>query len=192
MKWKWAKLFPVVLLLMGVGIGMVSLYEASVAGFMRQMGLVGADFRTTVVKEKIEGLARGMETEAKCDLVSKVKGSIEYMAGSPKRRESLAFVLGKERLKCGVRMLANEKVNEGTYEIVKGIGYASQGYELLREQVKTQPEKCEEIPGDEFEKTVNEVLAATTGKIFQVLDFEWQKTLEKRSLLQESCFAERE
>lgn len=189
MKWKWAKLLPVFLLFMGIGIGAISLYEASVAGFMRQMGLVGADFRTAIAKDKIEELAHEMETEAKCDLFRKVKSSIEYMMSNPEQRKSLAFVLGKERVKCGVRMLTKKKVNEGTYEIVKGIKYMSQGYDLIREDVETQSEKCEEIPGDELEQTINGILKATTGKIYQVLEFEWQKTMEKRSLLKESCFA---
>jgi len=190
MKGTW--ILPLLLLFLGFGIGAVSLYEASVAGFMKQMGLVGADFEVTMVKERIEGMRQEIGEDSGCDLLSKGIDSVKYVLSKEPEKIQMAFELGEQRMECGVRMLADERVSEGTYEIVKGMGYIARGYQLIGENTESQPGGCGLLSGEEKNLFVNRILTTTTGKVYEIISAKWRETEEQGKVVRERCFAEQQ
>lgn len=185
------KLMAGVVIVVGLVIAIVSLYRSSVDSFMQKSGLIGADWSTVVFKEKIDNLVNVTRGTLACDLPTRLKGSVAYLLGGEEQKVKMSFVLGEARIKCGAVMLSEGKTEEGTYEVVKGIGYLKQGFRAARERVVVDRRVCDTIPEVDYEDLVGEVLEATSGKVYQVIWDSWGEVVEDREVVQQMCLDQR-
>lgn len=180
-----------VLLALGLGVAILSAYKASVAGVMKQVGLVGSDFSVAVVKEKIAKAVTNTQSTLSCDLPTRIQGAVKFMYSSDTEQGRLAFRLGESRIQCGARMLANDNVENGTYEIIKGMGYLTQGYHFVQERIVADSGVCEGLPSNELSITMNQILDATSGKVYELIWNDWQEVNKLRTEIDSRCVDQR-
>lgn len=175
----------------GIGIAAVSFYRSSVSGLMTQVGLVGSDFNAAVATDKVDSVVSGIKGTLACDLPTRMKGAITFMLGGDEEQARLAFKLGDSRIKCGAVMLSQGKAEEGTYEIIKGIGYLKQGYSFVSDRVAVDRRVCSGVPGGDVDTTIVGVLDATSGRMYEIIWKDWQEVVEVRKPVAEACLDQR-
>ncbi len=188
---KWWKVGVGIFLLIGIVIAFFSLYKASVDGLMTQLGLVGSDFSVSVVQEKLAEINEEAKSTLKCELPSRIRGSVIFLLSRDENQGRQAFYLGQERIKCGAAMLASGDVETGTYEVVKGIGYLNKGYQFVNERGELDGRVCESLPTQEIGTTVQQILEATSGKVFEIVWEEWQGIAKTKEQAEKICLDQR-
>ena len=173
--------------MIGVGVAVVSTYKMSVSGLMEQVGLVQADFGASVSSEKLSGVVYETKSLFACNLAARVKGSMEFILGGDRQQAELAFKLGESRIICGAAMMYEGKVEEGTYEVIKGMGYMNKGYDFVIERAELDRTVCKGIPGESLDQKISEILDATTGRVYEIIWSEWQNVRAKRVEAQQKC-----
>lgn len=171
----------------GLVVAVFSLYKASMDGLMKKVGLVGNDFSVGIMRDKIKQAFGQAQGAIACDLPTRVSGAVKFLLSGDDKQGGLAFRLGTSRVICGARMLANGNGEAGTYEVLKGMGYLKQGYTFVAERVETDERVCTSLPQEPIDETVNEVLEATSGKIFQLIWDDWQKVVDLRKPVDARC-----
>jgi len=180
------------LVIIGVSVAVLSIYRASVNGLMTQIGLVESDFDTSVERTKLGEAITGLNSTLKCDLFTRLKGTMSFMLGGDEEQGKLAFALGESRINCGAALLSQGKAEEGTYEIVKGFGYLKQGFKFVGERVGVDRRVCSGLPtGSTISETVGEILDATNGKVYEIVWEEWQDVVEVREPVEQACLDQR-
>lgn len=175
------------LLLVGVMVGAVSLYSASLTGVMNKMGLVGGDLRQAV---DVNELARQLRMTAQtrdCGLWSVTKRIPYYWGLRGEGRIEAAGRLGQERIECGIKYIQAGNVERGAYTLVKGLYYLRNRYSELRSLVEQDKAKCELLGLYPYETWVEAYLVASQGNAHQVvLDIYKQMEIE-RVRVEELC-----
>lgn len=188
---KWWSVGVGLFLLIGLVVAVFSLYRASVDGLMQSLGLVGGDFSVGVVQDKIDQAVAGTKGKIACDLPTRLRGTMAFFLASDQEQGQLSFRLGEARIKCGAVMLAEGEVEVGTYEIVKGMGYLTQGYAFVAERMEIDPRVCEGLPNQEVDKTVEGVLAATSGRVYEIIWDDWEDIIDLREPVVRTCLDQR-
>lgn len=184
---KWGLVGFGLFLLVGVVIAFLSIYKASVGGLMKKMGLIESDFSVAVVQDKLKQISLETKSKLACDLPSRVRSSITFLLSSDQKQGTLAFSMGQQRIKCGTAMLGSGDVETGTYEIVKGMGYLNQGYMFVTERAEVDSRVCEGLPGQELNTTVQEILGATSGKVYEIVGEEWRSIAKVKESAEKLC-----
>jgi hypothetical protein len=185
------KIVALVLLFIGLGVAVISAYKASVDGLMKKVGLVGSDFSVTVVREKIANSIVATQSSIACDLPSRITSAVQFILSSDQEQGQLAFRLGESRIHCGERILAQGNTEVGTYEILKGMGYLKQGYAFVQSRIDVDRRVCVGMPDQSLTTTVNDILDATSGKIYELIWNDWQKVVEMKKPLDAACIDQR-
>lgn len=175
------------LIVIGVGVGVVSLYMASLSGVMGKMGLYGGDFSRSI---KINELARQFlaeEESTQCGVWPRGGRIVSYLFARGIERIKQAQVLGGERIVCGVRHIQNGNTERGVYTIIKGLYYLKSHYTQMRVLVEADKTQCILLPSPEYERWVEGYLMATEGRVHDVV-FELYKEVEGlRVRVEELC-----
>lgn len=188
---KWWRVAIGLFLLIGLIIAVFSLYKASVNGLLNNVGLVGSDFSVAVVQDEIRKAVLATKGKFRCDLPSRLKGTVSFMLASDQEQGQLAFRLGEGRMVCGASMLAEGDVEVGTYEILKGIGYLKQGYQFVTERAELDRRVCAGLPGGELAGTMSQILDATSGKVYEIISTEWRDLSRIREPAEAACLDHR-
>lgn len=171
----------------GVGVALISIYDASVEGMMGKLGLRGADFANEVKLQPVGGKYLEAARTLKCGLVGRVMGAVKLALSRDGQQGQLAFILGKERIQCGEAMLALHKEEAGTYEVVKGMGYLLQGYGFVEERVGADSRACRGLPGSELDTLMAEIVGGTEGRVGEIVGREWERVGEQRARVELLC-----
>lgn len=174
-------------LVLGIAIGVFSVYKASVDGLMRKVGLVRADFNVAVIQEKIMNVLAGAKVKTACDLPTRLRGITKFKLASDREQGKLAFEIGEQRIYCGSTLLTQGRAQEGTYEIIKGISYLRQGYQFVEERAETERAVCQDMPDQDLDLLVGNILESTSGKVYEVIWHEWKQTAESRAQVSALC-----
>ena len=181
------RFFLSLFLTVGIVVAVVSLYNASVIGTMGKLGLVGSDFQAGILRDKLDInylIARG---ELKCGLVNRVSGAVRFLLSSDNQQGELAFVLGEQRILCGAGMIASGQVEEGTYEVIKGMGYLKDGYTFVYERAEIEPRVCSNLPDLSVDIVTGKLIEGTSGRVYELLFDEWTRVIELRRVVDTIC-----
>ena len=179
--------FVVPLLIIGISVGMMSLYMASLSGVMGKMGLVGGDFSQSI---KMDVLARQLTFQSRdveCGTMSVAKNIPAYLFAKGEERVVLSGELGGKRIVCGVRHVQNGNVERGVYTIIKGLYYLKSHYIELRALVSRENAKCELLTSPDYERWVEGYLSATEGRVHEVVLDLYKQVESARSQVEELC-----
>lgn len=137
--------WSILLLVVGMGIAVFSLYELSVVGTIEKFGLVGQ--AGTDMFDQNE-LVREVEKDAwwKCNKGLEVVGSIQYYLSSGKQKIDLGYQLGETRIKCGIEQVMRGDGLSGTYKILRGARYWENSL-IESEKLKLD---CNDLPNKEY------------------------------------------
>ena len=176
----------VILVFLGILVGVISLYTASLAGVMGKMGLVGGDFSQEV---DVNELARYLREEEVPDCRPKTTmGKIpQYLLSRGQERLILSGELGSQRIICGVIYTQNQNVERGTYTVVKGLYYLKNYYGDLRRMVQTDESKCGLMMPSKYEGYVEGYLNATRGRVNEVVYEVYKQVEDMRAGVDELC-----
>lgn len=177
----------IILILTGVGIGMVSLYMASLSGVMRKMGLVGGDFSQSV---DINELARRMMFQKKnteCGIWQNATHVPRYLFSKGEERVRYAGELGGERIICGVRLVQRGNVERGVYTIVKGLYYLRSHYGEMRNLIQNNRDKCSLLQSPDYGRWVEGYLNATEGRVHELVLDVYKQVESERARVDELC-----
>lgn len=176
--------------MLGVVVAGVSLYQMSLTGTMRKLGLYGADFSEAVSSEKLSNWEAELGRGSGCGILNKASGLVGLGLARGDERGRRLFGLGERRIECGVEMMRRGRVEEGTYEVTKGIGYLSSGYDYLLEKVTRDVSGCGELLEMKSSRVVELLLTSTSGKVYELLYDEWSKVETKMARMEEMCLDE--
>lgn len=179
-------------MMVGVMVAATSLYQMSLTGTLKKLGLYGADFSAAVSRERMEELGVQVRAGWECGLVNRVKGALQFILSGDAEQGQLSFRLGELRVVCGAGMMRAGQVEAGTYEVAKGMGYLQSGYDYVLERGSVDMRVCEGLPGLETEEVMAGLLSSTTGKVHELLQGEWVKALAKQEKVEEICLDARE
>lgn len=175
-----------VLLLVGFGVFLFSLYVASVSGLMNKIGLIGGDLRQSVDTNK---LYRGMQEYGgvtACRWWDTTKLIPIYLFKDKDERVELGRELGKERRNCAYNYLLAGNTERGVYTLLKGLKYERANLEVLLKIVEVDKAKCliEEVLnyGD-----IEAYLEAADGSAGIVIQKEYDEIGNMRNRLDEMC-----
>jgi hypothetical protein len=184
---KSGKLMQILLLVIGGGIGVVSLYTASMAGVMAKMGLLGADAGRMIDVNELARRTRGMKQEYRCDFGSVVSLIPRYWGARGDGRLAIMQKLGEQRIECGINYVKNGNAERGVYTMVKGLYYLKNRYLALRGAVEKERANCELARDHHYEAWVEAYLGASTGNAEQVVLKIYKQVEEERSRVEELC-----
>lgn len=185
------RLLLFVLVLIGIGVAGFSLYNASVTGTMQKMGLVGSDFSASVITDKLDQSILSVKSTFKCGLPTRIKQAASFLLSSDEKQGQLAFTLGVDRINCGAAMIAEGHVETGTYELLKGIGYMQSGYKFASERMNIDYRVCHYLPDNKVHETVYTLLAATSGRVHELIFNEWGKVIQLSEQVEPVCLKQR-
>lgn len=180
-------LLVVPLVLIGVGVGFMSLYMASLSGIMAKMGLVGGDFSQAVDVQELERQLSKHPNSADCRITNVAKNVPKYLLSEGRERVVLSGVLGGERIVCGVGHVQKRNVERGVYTIVKGLYYLRTHYSEMRLLVEKDPAQCELLSSPDYERWVESYLNSTEGRINEVVLNTYKQVESERSRVEELC-----
>lgn len=180
------------MLAVGLVVAVISTYRLSVTGLMNQVGLVGADFGAAINRSKLNRDVAEAKSFFTCNVANRIKGTLEMLLGGDRQQAELAFKLGEARITCGEAMMYEGKAENGTYEIIKGMGYYSKGYQFITERTAADRTVCKGMPDNSMDFRVSGILEATNGKIFEIIWKEWQDVKALRAEAQRECIDSRQ
>jgi hypothetical protein len=176
----------VLLVLIGVAVGSISLYMASLSGVMGKMGLVGGDFSQDIDKNELARQLRDRE-QLDCGIWKATKLVPEFLIANGERKIILAGQLGKERVICGISLVQHGNVERGVYSIIKGLHYLSGQYNQMQQIVRKDASKCQLLAGTDYDNLIQGYLRATKGRIHDIV-FDLYKQVEiERAGVDELC-----
>jgi hypothetical protein len=175
------------LVLVGVGVGLMSLYMASLSGIMAKMGLVGGDFSQAVNTAKLEQQISKHPSMTDCRVITVAKHVPKYLFSKGVERVVLSGVLGGERIVCGVGHVQKKNVERGVYTIVKGLYYLRTHYSEMRILVERDIAQCTLLSSPDYERWVESYLTSTEGRINEVVLDTYRQVESERSRVEELC-----
>jgi len=180
-------LLVVPLVLIGLGVGFMSLYMASLSGIMTKMGLVGGDFSQAVNTLELEKQLTKHPSIVDCSIANVAKNVPKYLLSSGNERIVLSGMLGGERIVCGVGYVQRGNVERGVYTIVKGLYYLKTHYSEMRILVKNDHRQCGLLKSPDYERWVESYLNSTEGRINEVVLGVYKQVESERSRVEELC-----
>ncbi len=181
------KLLALLLVVAGVGVGVMSIYLASLSGVMSKMGLVGGDFHQEIDQNELARRLREQSMEQDCGIFVAATLVPRYLLSHGQERVVIARELGEARIICGVRQVQGASVERGVYTIVKGLYYLKNHYSELRSLVQIDLAKCEMLDSRQVELWVEGYLSATSGRIHDVVYEVYKQVEEARGRVEELC-----
>ncbi|MBP9670354.1 hypothetical protein KBD75_03075 [Candidatus Woesebacteria bacterium] len=180
-------LLVIPLVLIGVGVGCMSLYMASLSGIMAKMGLVGGDFSQAVRYAELDKQISKQENDFDCGITNVAKNIPKYLLSKGAERVALSGQLGGERIICGVEHVNNRNVERGVYTIVKGLYYLKTHYSEMRILVERDRESCQLLKNPDYERWVEMYLNSTEGRINEVVLNVYKQVESERARVEELC-----
>jgi hypothetical protein len=175
------------LVLIGVGVGCMSLYMASLSGIMSKMGLVGGDFSQSVHYQELEKQLTTREDYFNCGIVNVAKNIPGYLLSKGSERVRFSGQLGGERIICGVEHVKNRNVERGVYTLVKGLYYLRTHYSEMRMLVELDNDQCQLLKNPDYERWVELYLNSTEGRINDVVLNVYKQVESERARVEELC-----
>lgn len=180
-------LMVMTLLTIGILVGGISLYMASLSGVMGKMGLVGGDFSQSIKGNDLARQIMARDDQTNCNLWEVVKHVPGYMFLKGEKRIMLSGELGNERVICGIKLVQAGNVERGVYTIIKGLHYLRSHFAELRELVQSEKGKCELVGDPLYEEWVEGYLVATEGRVHEVVIDVYHQVQSARSRVEELC-----
>ncbi|KKU45090.1 MAG: hypothetical protein UX62_C0042G0004 [Microgenomates group bacterium GW2011_GWA2_46_7] len=177
----------VLLVVIGVGVGAISLYMASLYGVMTKMGLVGGDLHQSIDVNELARQLRSMENQPNCGIINVSKKIPYYLSLQGESRAQLAGELGRERIGCGIKYVQIGNVERGVYTLVKGLYYLKNHYGEIREMVEMDRTKCSLLGDSLYESWIEGYLLATKGRAQQVVWEVYKQVEGERARVEELC-----
>lgn len=181
------KLLVVFMVLVGITVGMASLYMASLSGIMTKMGLVGGDFSQSVDTNELARQMMFQEQEVECSVLAVAKHVPRYMLAQGEEKVRYAGELGGERIICGVRLVQRGNVERGVYTIVKGLHYLRSHYSGMKDLIQDNKDKCSLLQNPDYERWVEGYLNATEGRTHELVFNVYIQVEIERSGVEELC-----
>ena len=181
------KFLVVFLVLIGIVVGMVSLYMASLSGIMTKMGLVGGDFSQSVDTNELARQMMFQKQDKACGVLTVAKHVPRYMLADGEERVRYAGELGGERIICGVRLVQRGNVERGVYTIVKGLHYLRSHYSEMRNLILSNRDKCHLLQSPDYERWVEGYLNATEGRTHELVLNVYNQVESERARVDELC-----
>lgn len=180
-------LLVLILLFVGLSVGLMSLYAASLSGVMAKMGLYGGEFSNSIKFNELSRRLRNEKQERDCSVIAIAKDIPAYLLAKGDEKIKLAGVLGNERIICGVRHVQEENVERGVYAMIKGLYYLKNEYNSLRTIVQQDRSKCELLDAPEYERWVENYLLSTEGRVHEVVYDLYKQVESERNGVEELC-----
>lgn len=180
-------LLVIPLVVIGVLIGFMSLYMASLSGIMVKMGLVGGDFSQAVDLAKLEHQLSKQGPSTDCSFVNVSKHIPGYLLSEGERGVVLSGELGDKRIVCGVRHVQKQNVERGVYTIIKGLYYLRNHYSEMRLLVEKDHGQCKLLTSPDYERWVEGYLNATEGRVHEVVLNVYKQVQAERARVEELC-----
>jgi hypothetical protein len=175
------------LVLIGVAVGMVSLYMASLSGVMGKMGLVGGDFSQSIDANELARQLRFNKAETDCGLWSVSRKVPKYLVSKGVERVNLSGELGGERIVCGVVLVQNGNIERGVYTILKGLYYLRLHYSEIRALVESDRRQCNLLTTSGYERWAQAYLMSTRDRVHQVVLELYSQVESEKSRVEELC-----
>lgn len=176
----------VFLVFIGVTVGAISIYSASLSGVMGKMGLVGGDYAQDIDKNELARQLRDRK-QVDCGMWEVIKSVPEYLIASGERRITLAGKLGQERVICGINLVQHENVERGVYSIIKGLYYLKGQYGELQQLVRKDINHCQLLAETNYDSLIQGYLRSTKGRVHDIV-FDLYKQVEiERVGVEELC-----
>ncbi len=180
-------LMVLTLLTIGILVGGISLYMASLSGVMGKIGLVGGDFSQSIKRDDLANQIRARGDQTNCNLWEVVKHVPGYMFLKGEKRIMLSEELGNERVVCGIKLVQTGNVERGVYTIIKGLHYLRSHFVELRELIQNERGRCELVGDPVYEEWVEGYLVATEGRVHEVVIDVYRQVQSARSRVEELC-----
>lgn len=175
------------LVLLGAGIGVVSLYTASMAGIMTKMGLVGADAGRMIEVNELARRTRGIESRYVCDIWSVGNKIPHYWSSKGLEKLDLMRQMGEQRIECAITFIKEGNADRGIYTMVKGLYYLKNRYWELRPRVEQDRSLCSLAKAQQYEAWVEGYLGASEGSAREVVGKIYKEVEEERARVEELC-----
>ncbi len=180
-------LLVLLLVFLGIAVGAISLYMASLSGVMSKMGLVGGDFRDSVKTNDLARLIMTQKGTSNCSVWQTAQTIPRYLYSRDEDKVVLSRELGGLRIICGVRQVQSGNVERGVYTVLKGLYYLRTHYSELRILVQADNKKCNLLEEPEYEKWVEGYLMATEGRVHQLVLDVYRQVQTERGRVEELC-----
>lgn len=180
-------LLVAMLLFVGISVGAISLYSASLSGVMAKMGLYGGEFSNSIKYNELSRRLRYEREDPDCSMWSVTKDIPAYFLADGEQKIKLAGVLGNARVECGVRHVQEGNVQRGVYAIIKGLYYLKNDYNWLRSLVQQDRIKCNLLDSPEYASWVENYLLSTDGRVHEVVYDLYKQVEEERNGVEELC-----
>jgi hypothetical protein len=177
----------VLLVAIGIGVGLVSLYTASLSGVMSKMGLVGGDFSQSIKRNELARLLFEERESVDCSLLNVGARVPQYLLSRGEQRVVFSGEMGGIRIICGIRHVQKGNVERGVYTITKGLYYLKTHYSELRILVQADPNKCVLLHSPEYERWVEGYLLSTEGRIHEIVLELYKQIQVERAGVEELC-----
>lgn len=174
------RVLVLIFVLLGVLVGVATLYQASLRGTFRLMGLTSDDYSSFVDREILERLVlEDPAVHISCGARDYFRGWWQYRRSYGTDRSLRAFILGERRVVCGVRQVLSGSEKWGTYTIVKGIVYLQNGMASFGIDLCEHPDTSIIVPMVQRSSWyVGALLESTHGALHDVLSREYQPLVQ--------------
>ncbi len=180
-------LLVIPLVLIGIGVGLMSLYMASLSGIMAKMGLVGGDFSQAVKYGELDKQLSKQAIDFDCGTLIIAKNIPKYLLSKDGERVVLSSQLGGERIICGIEHVKNKNVERGVYTIVKGLYYLRTHYSEMRVLVQSNNANCQLLKSPDYGRWVEIYLNSTEGRIHEIVLNLYKQIEIERAGVEELC-----
>ncbi len=177
-------LLVVLLLFVGLCIFLFSLYNASLVGLKRQLGLVGGDLSQSVDVNRLYRAVLEVGGVPTCEYWRSITPVPRYIFANDSDKLSLGRELSNKRINCSIEYLLSGNTERGVYTMLKAVRYELAGAQIMERTIKSDPGQCGALVTKASYGLIEAYLEAVEGSARGIIerDYEELQRLNRQNL----------
>ncbi|MBP9702278.1 hypothetical protein KBD69_01195 [Candidatus Woesebacteria bacterium] len=175
------------LLFVGFCIFIFSLYNASLVGLKRQLGLVGGDLTQSVDVNRLYRAVLEVGGVPSCEYWRSVAPIPRYIFAEDNEKMELGRDLSNQRINCSIDYLLSGNTERGVYSMLKAVRYELAGAQIMERTIKSNPSLCGKLQTNASYGLIEAYLESVEGNARGIIEREYEELQRVNRQNLETC-----
>lgn len=175
------------LLFVGFCIFLFSLYNASLVGLKRQLGLIGGDLTQSVDVNRLYRAVLEVGGVPSCEYWRAITPIPRYIFAVEVEKLSLGRELSTQRINCSIEYLLSGNTERGVYTMLKAVRYELAGAQIIERTIKSDTSQCGKLQTSASYGLIEAYLESVEGNARGIIEREYEELQRVNRQNLETC-----
>lgn len=175
------------LVFVGLSIFLFSLYNASLVGLKRQLGLVGGDLTQSVDVNRLYRAVLEVGGVPSCEYWRSITPIPRYIFAKDIEKLRLGRELSNQRINCSIEYLLSGNTERGVYTMLKAVRYELASAQIMEQTIKSDPSQCGKLQTNASYGLVEAYLESVEGNARGIIEREYEELQRVNRQNLETC-----